>query len=256
MSKYLDFASSLAKDAGKIIRQNLSVGTPRTWKDNQTPLTVVDTKINDLVLARIHDTFPTDSILAEEGSDLSRSMDSVWVCDPLDGTFPFMHGIPVSTFTLAFVKNGVPQVGVIYDPFTDRLYAAERGRGATLNGTAVHTRAAMSLKNESVGVVFWEGNMDLFTPFLGKLVESGGKVFNLVSIAYMDALVAAGEFAATIFPGKSAHDSAAAKIVVEEAGGIFTSLRGAEQKYDREVDGHIAAANSAIYGELARLLGL
>ena len=96
--------------------------------------------------------------------------------------------------------------------------------------------------------------MSIFTPLLDKLVDRGGKVFNLVSIAYMDAMVATGEFAATIFPGLSAHDSAAAKIIVEEAGGIFTSLTGELDRYDQPVHGHIAAANQDIYDQIHSLL--
>ena len=256
MSHALDFATSLAKDAGALIRENFALGVNRTWKDNDTPLTVTDTKINDLVLARVHESYPNDSIRAEEGSDLSRSQSDIWVCDPLDGTFPFMHGIPVSTFTLARVVSGVPILGVIYDPFTDRLFAAEKGAGATLNGQKINTRKISSLKNESVGVVFWKGNMNTMNPFLKRATDAGAKIFDLVSIAYMDAMVASGELAATVFPGESAHDSAAAKIVVEEAGGLVTSMRGEDQRYDREVQGHIAAAGAAVHAELLRHLGL
>ncbi len=256
MSKQLDFAVDLAKTAGEVIRDNLHIGTKRKWKEDHTPVTAVDTKINALVLESIHREYPAHSILAEEGSDLGRSKEYVWVCDPLDGTFPFMHGIPVSTFTLALVRDGEPVLGVVYDPFMDRLFCAESGRGSTLNQTSIHTRKTATLSRESVGVVFWKGNETVFGPLVAKIAGAGATVYNLVSVAYMDALVASGELAAVVFPGQSAHDSAAVKILVEEAGGTFTSIAGGDQRYDQKVNGHIAACSEAIHKEILSFLSL
>lgn len=250
-----NIAINLAKEAGQIINSHLKLGITHEWKNDHTPVTTVDKQINQIVIDTIHREFPLHNILAEEESDLSNSSEYVWVCDPLDGTFPFIHGIPVSTFTLALTKNGIPILGIIYDPFTDRLFSAITGKGAHINGLPIHTSSVKSLSDASVGVVFWQGNMNTFASLLPKLVERGSKIFNLVSIAYMDALVASGDFAATIFPGLSAHDSAAAKIIVEEAGGIFTSLTGEIDRYDAPVHGHIATANSFIHEQIQTLLG-
>lgn len=250
----LALAKDLAIQAGFIISQSLQIGREKTWKDDNTPVTAVDKQINQLVIDKIHEHFPAHSILAEEGSDMTRSQDYVWVCDPIDGTFPFMHGIPISTFALSLVKDGKPLLGVIYDPFTNRLFSAQVGEGAFLNGNKISTSNANSLKNASIGVIFWKGNMDIFTPLLAKLVDEGAKIFNLVSIAYMDALVASGDFAGVIFPGFSPHDSAAAKVIVEEAGGVFTSITGEIDRFDRQVHGHIAAANETIHKQILSLL--
>lgn len=247
-------ATDLAYRAGQLIRDGLELGKDRTWKADHTPVTAVDQAINQLVLDTIHREYPTHSILAEEGSDLNRSKELIWVCDPIDGTFPFMHGIPVSTFTLALVYHGQPILGVIYDPYMDRLFMARQGQGSTLNASPLHTTSTHSLQGQSVGAIFWRGNMETFTPLLSQLTQAGVQVLHLASIAYMDALVACGEFAATIFPGLSAHDSAAAKIIVEGAGGVFTSLTGEVDRYDRPVHGHIAAANSQIYEQIQTLL--
>lgn len=247
-------ATKLAYSAGQIIKDGLRLGIKREWKSDHTPVTVVDKQVNQLVIDTIHDKFPEHSILAEEGSDLTRSTEYLWVCDPIDGTFPFMHGIPVATFTLSLVHNGQPIFGLIYDPFMERMYVAQKGQVTTLNGQKIHTVSDKSIHNKSIGVVFWHDNIDLFTHLLPKLTGAGGKILNLCSVAYMDALVATGEFAAVVYPGFSAHDSAAAKIIVEEAGGIFTSLTGEIDRYDQPVHGHIAAANSAIYAQIEALL--
>lgn len=253
-ARYFSVAHQLALQAGSIIKSALQLGIKREWKSDQTPVTVVDQQINQLVIDTIHREFPSHSILAEEGSDLTRSKEFVWVCDPIDGTFPFMHGIPVSTFTLALVQNGQPILGLIYDPFMDRLFTAQRGQGTMLNGNTIHPLAATTLKNTTIGVVFWKDNMEFFAPLLIKLCNAGGKIIDLCSIAYMDNLVAAGELSAVIYPGFSAHDSAAAKIIVEEAGGVFSSLTGEIDRYDSPVHGHIAAANPDIYAQIQSYL--
>jgi myo-inositol-1(or 4)-monophosphatase len=248
------FVEDLAQVAGQMITSSLTLGIQREWKSDQTPVTEVDKSINQMVIDAVHREFPDHSILAEEGSDLSRSKEYVWVCDPIDGTFPFMHAIPVSTFTLALVHDGQPIFGLIYDPFMKRMFVGEKGKGTTLNGKIIHPSKAKSIKNQTIGVVFWKGNMDIFAPLLDKLCDHGGKIMDLCSMAYMDALVASGELGATIFPGLSAHDSAAAKIVIEEAGGIFTSLTGEIDRYDAPVHGHISAANQDIYDQIISLL--
>jgi myo-inositol-1(or 4)-monophosphatase len=253
-AKYFSVAHSLALQAGSIIKSTLRLGIKREWKSDQTPVTIVDQQINQLVIDTIHKEFPGHSILAEEGSDLSRSKEYVWVCDPIDGTFPFMHGIPVSTFTIALVQNGQPILGLIYDPCMDRLFTAQVGQGTKLNNNFVKPLASKNMDKTTVGVVFWQDNIKFFAPLLVKLTNSGAKIIDLCSVAYMDAVVAAGELSAVIFPGFSAHDSAAAKIILEEAGGVFSSLTGEVDRYDRPVHGHIAAANRAIYAQIQSLL--
>jgi fructose-1,6-bisphosphatase/inositol monophosphatase family enzyme len=254
LSHPLSIAKQLAQTAGAIIRQELVLGANKEWKSDHTPVTMVDKKINQLVIDTIHQEFPEHSILAEEGSDLTRSKEFVWICDPIDGTFPFMHGIPTSTFVLALVHDGQPILGVVYDPFMDRLFTATKGNGTMLNGTPIHTKLTTSILDESVGVVPWKGDMDIFTPLMAKLADSRAKLFSLLSIVYMDTMVACGEFAATIFPGASAHDSAASKIIIEEAGGVFTSLTGEVDRYDRPVHGHLACANKEIHSQIVTLL--
>lgn len=214
-------ALELSQIAGDIIKSNLTLGISRTWKSDHTPVTEVDQQINQLVLSKINAVFPSLNVLAEEGSNLGHASPFTWVCDPIDGTFPFMHGIPVSTFTLSLVQEGIPIFGIIYDPFQDRLFECVKGQPTLLTGNKINTNQAATIKDGTIGVVFWKDNQDYMFPLMDKLAAKGAKFINLCSIAYMDALVAAGELTATIFPGKSAHDSAAAKIIVEGAGGCL-----------------------------------
>ena len=106
MKKERDFAVDLAKQAGAVMRANFSPGMKKEWKEDRSPLTVTDTAINRMVIAAVQKTFPEHSVLGEEESTWKEGDEMVWVCDPVDGTIPFSHGIPLSMFALALVRNG------------------------------------------------------------------------------------------------------------------------------------------------------
>jgi myo-inositol-1(or 4)-monophosphatase len=249
----------LARKAGAIIKATFRFsGVERTWKDegtpNLTPVTAADTEVNRLIVAELRKRFPTDevSITGEEQSDERPNPRYRIFCDPIDGTFPFAAGIPVSTFMLALVEGDTPLAAVIYDPFGDQLYLAQRGQGATLNGRALRTSQVTQLSTKTViGSCWWNTapyNIGLINAVLPSLYDAS--LINLVSIGYMGAKVASGEFAATIFPGSNAHDSAPLHLLVQEAGGVVTDLFGEPLRYDRPLRGHLAAANATLHQTL------
>lgn len=252
MDGALRFAENLAREAGKIMRENFSAssfGMKREWKSDNTPLTVTDTAINKLVLDAIEKNYPTHSFVGEEGSNIKES-EYTWVCDPVDGTIPFSHGFPTFAFSLALTKNGESTVGVIYDPIMDRMITAEYGKGAYLNGEKISVSSEKAITKQS----FVEINTDnRMTPLRAYLHEKEAYVPCLYSCVYASMLVATGEFAASIYPFDKPWDAAAVKIVVEEAGGKVTDLDGNEQRYDGKVKGFVAS-NGSVHNELVAAL--
>ena len=251
--KYKEFALKLARTAGKMIKTDFHMGMSKEWKADNTPLTKTDLVINQLVIDSVKKTFPTHSVLAEEGNNLLDGSDYVWVCDPIDGTFPFSHGIPTCVFSLALVKKGEVILGVIYDPFMDRLFFAEKGKGVTLNSKKVRVSKANSLKNVIIGAGFSKKNLFNINEILLELKKQDVKLLNLLSITYMGMLVAGGELAATIFPHDVPHDTAALKVIVEEAGGKVTSILGKEQRYDKNINGHLIS-NGLLHNKLLKII--
>lgn len=250
------FAEDLARAAGKIQRLYFrSTGIEREIKEDDTPVTRADREINELTIARIRERFGDRvSIQGEEGHHLVEGVPWKVVFDPLDGTFPYGHGIPVSTFALALLHDGAPVFAVIYDPWGDQMAIAARGRGATLNGRPMRVGSFETIdRRASIGLVWWKGSPHRVGELAALLPERGATVLNLCSISYMGLKVAAGELAATIFPGESAHDSAAIQLLVEEAGGKVTSITGEPQRYDGKVKGHVAS-NRALHGKLLELV--
>lgn len=247
--KYKDFAINIAKKAGKIILENFKMGMKKEWKKDETPVTFTDRKINKMVGETISKYFPDHSFLLEEGSSIDKKSPYMWLCDPVDGTIPFSHGIPTCVFVLALLKNGIPILGVIYDPFLNRMFFAEKGKGAFLNNKKIKVSKANDLKICVIGITFWRFALYDITKFAANTSESGALIINTGSANYMGMLVAGGELAANIWPSKTPWDVAAQKIIIEEAGGKVTDLFGNEQRYDTDIHGCVAS-NGLIHDKL------
>ena len=170
--------------------------------------------------------------LSEESpDDRSRLKHSrVWMIDPIDGTSAFLRHIPEWTVSAALVEDGVPVLGVVYNPASDEFFNAMRGHGAFLNDTQIHASNKPTLDG-------------------AKMIASGGlfkkKIWQepwpevtaewVNSVAYRLALVACGRGDATIsLTGKAEWDLAAAAVIMDEAGGITTDHRGNPHGYNRE----------------------
>ena len=241
-----DFAVKLAQAAGKTMLKNFSLGMKKQWKEDNSPVTATDHAINQMVIEEIKKAYPDMSILGEEASHMIEGSEYTWVCDPIDGTVPFAYGVPTSVFELALVKDGEPILGIIYDPFLDRLFEAQKGQGALLNGQPIHVSDAKSFKLNIAGA--GEPSM------IAALYENGARAMNVLSIAYVSALVASGELVAAIaYTWAGPWDIAAVKLIVEEAGGTVTSLDGKEQRYDQKING-AAISNGYLHESLLEII--
>ncbi len=215
-------------------------GMERIVKTDTTPLTKADTEINQLVIEHVRKISSDIDIVGEEASDRK---DSPWqvMCDPVDGTFPYTWGMPVSTFMLGVMHERKPVMGVIYDPFTDRMYYAEKNKGAWMNKTRLQVSSAATRKDRPVvGFVSWPECPYNVLKVCQYLEERGITLVNFCSIGYIEAAVATGEFAGTIFPGTKHHDTAPGHIIVTEAGGKVTDIFGEPLHYsDNSIAGHL-----------------
>lgn len=250
MKDYKDFAISLALRAGEIMLENFSLGMKKQWKDDNTPLTVTDTTVNDLVIKELSKNFPDHSLLGEEASRMQNS-DYVWVCDPVDGTVPFSHGYPAFMFSLALTKFGESILGVLYDPVLKRMFFAEKNKGAFLNGNKIRVSESQSFKNAMVNLDTDVRLIDL----RNKLIDRDTYTTTFYAATYGASLVACGEFIASVYEYDKPWDGAAVKIIVEEAGGKVTDVLGEEQRYDKPING-LVATNGFMHGELIKIIKL
>ena len=250
---YLEFSKELAVEAGEIM-QKYFLATETAWKGDSTPLTQADTEINRLVIERINAAYPDHSILGEEESDMKDSR-RTWVCDPVDGTMPYSHGLPISSFSLALCEDGVPQVGVVYDPFVKRLFYASKGGGAFCNDEAISTNVN-GFQNALIDIAGFPSTKPVVNVdgrLMTDIFRKGAKVSSLWSAILPSCLVANGNYEAVVLNVPFPQDPAAIKVIVEEAGGRVTDLFGNDQRYDRPTKGFIAS-NGVIHDELVKMV--
>ena len=253
IEEYLSFAKDMAYEAGKIMKKYYKEDNGASYKYDQTIVTKADTEINSLLIQRVKEKFPTHSVDGEE-EQFGKS-NYVWVCDPVDGTAMYARHVPVAVFSLALVIDGVSTVGVVYDPFSDNLYSATKNGGAYLNDQQIHVNDIDldDMRSVSNYDLWPESDYNLWD----SLKELGKKAYfvSIGSVIRACMCVAKGDFNLAIFPG-TIHkhcDIAAAKVIVEEAGGKVTNLFGDDQRYDESIKGAVVS-NSIIHDEVIEIL--
>ena len=251
--EYLEFTKEIAYEAGKIMLKYFNAKDISSYKGDKTIVTLADKEINTYLINRVKEKFPTHSVDGEE-EQFGKS-NYVWVCDPVDGTAMYARHIPVAVFSLALVVNGVSQVGVVYDVFTDTLYSAIKGKGAYKNGEKITVNDFELDDMRSVS------NFDMWSNADYNLYDSikklGNKTYfvSIGSVIRACMCVASGEFNLAIFPGTKRKncDIAAVKVIVEEAGGKVTDLFGKEQRYDTDIKGAIVS-NGKVHNEVSETI--
>lgn len=253
LEEYLEFAKDIAKYAGKVMLKYFKQNNGASYKKDETIVTLADTEINSYLIKQVKEKYPSHSVDGEE-EQFGKS-NYVWVCDPVDGTAMYARHIPVAVFSLALVINGVPKIGVIYDIFTNNLYSAINGKGAYRNDIKINVN---DYKIEDIqSVCHYDMTRHSVYNIYDCIKELSKKTYfvSLGSITRACTCVANGEFNLAIFPGTEHKncDIAAAKVIVEEAGGKVTDLFGNEQRYDESINGAIIS-NGKVHNEVIEII--
>ena len=239
MSEYMDFAKQIAGNAGEIMLKYFKMEGISKYKGDRTIVTLADTEINSYLIDQVAKKYPTHAVDGEESK--YGSSNHVWVCDPVDGTAQYARGVPISVFSLALVIDGVPVVGVVMDPFVNEMYWATKGGGAFVNGERMRV-SDIPLEDDRALVSFdMVPNAMDFCNVFDVMVDTGKYGVSIGSCVKSCMLVAGGHYVAHLFPCReNKHvDAAAAKVIVEEAGGVVRDFYGNEQRYDQSITGAI-----------------
>ncbi len=246
----LQFAVRVARQAGHIMKAGL--GAAAVAKSDGTPVTRMDGEINAFI--RGEAAVREQRTLGEEDArhDYTTS-GQVWVCDPIDGTWLFAAGVPGSVFSLALVDNGAPILGVVYDPWTDRMIYAAAGGGAFVNGSPILVNG----KPEIAGacLVLPGNSVEAFDAarLFTRAIEANADVVTTGSAVHDAVMVPLGFAAGTVYPYTSPWDMAAVAVIVAEAGGRITDLEGEPQRYDGPVKGAVIS-NGFVHDELVAMI--
>ena len=254
MENYLSFAKEIAYYAGNIIKEYFNKEINIEYKEDKTPVTLADQKINNYLIEKVKECYPNHSVDGEEAK-LENQSDYIWVCDPIDGTSMFTRHVPICVFSLALVHNGNPIIGVVYDPFLDEMYHAIKGKGAFCNDKQIHVNnKKYGDLGSSIDYCMWDSAKYDILDYL-KEFRKNFKTPSLGSVAHASMLVASGKISGEIFPGtKHANcDLAASALIVEEAGGMVTNFNGKKQRYDKDLDGALIT-NGIIHEKIIKLI--
>lgn len=247
LSDQVAFLQDIATKAGELLLTYFqAAGQPTDVKADNSPVTAADFAVNRMVIEEVKKHYPDYGVLGEEESSL-EGRSKLFVVDPLDGTRMFAMGSPLFCFAAAVVEAGVPVAGIITNPLANRTLVAETGKGAYLveTGQTVRVNEQRSLEGALVNAG-WDKKWGFMVE---ELYQRGARTLQLYSIAEVASLIATGGLAGEVYLHPYAHDVAAAKVIVEEAGGKVTDIFGANQSYDQPVRGAILS-NGYIHDEL------
>lgn len=239
------------KEIGRILQGSFGKAIKVRSKGDRDLVTNIDKRCEKLILRLIKRHYPGDGILSEESPNFPSRSGFRWIIDPIDGTHNFIHHIEIFGTSCALEFKGEVVLGVIYMPWTDELYTAQKGRGAYCNGK----RISVSKRSLRQSTVIYDSSLRLnkreMLKGLGGLVD---KIFNVRmfgstvrSLTY----VAKGKAEAEIEFNDKVWDFAAGLLLVEEAGGKSTDFKG--RPWNTKTKTYIAS-NGIVHRELLKII--
>ena len=231
----LNFATQMARDAGRILIDRQGRTLQVSNKGDIDLVTESDLASEKLIIDRIRTHYPRHAILAEESGASDGSMATAgksewrWIIDPLDGTTNYAHGYPCYCVSIALERAGQIEIGVVYDPTRDEMFAAQRGQGATLNDRRIRVSDVEELNSSMLctGFPYNVRERPQFARHFAAFTMKAQAVRRDGSAAIDLAYVACGRFEGFWEDGLHPWDVAAGVLLIEEAGGLVTDFKSA-----------------------------
>src|SRR6266487_604586 len=232
LKQTVDFAVAMARDAGDVtLRYFKSVFVAERKADNSF-VTIADREAERLLRSKIQETFPDDGILGEEEGEKAGTSGRRWIVDPIDGTYSFVHGVPLYAVLIGLEIDDESVLGVVNLPALNEIVFAARGIGCIWNDRTVQVSSTASLE-EALLLSTDFGTCEQFG--FGQAAEALQQRVHARRTwgdAYGHVLVATGRADIMLDPVMNIWDCAALLPIIEEAGGTFTDWRG-----ERTIDG-------------------
>lgn len=255
-SERFTFARDVAVEAGRLAAGMAGdVGRLQVAsKGLQDLVTRADTAVEALVRGRLADRFPEDGFLGEEtGASDVAGAEGVWVLDPIDGTQPFVSGLTSWCVSLAYLRAGVVEYGVVVNPPLGEVFEGGAGLPATLGGVPVRPHHGRSVRDGIVCVGYSPRvGPDEILPVMDRLLRRGGMYFRNGSGALTLCYVACGRLLGYVEPHINAWDCLAGIAIVRSAGARTNDYPTDEGMLE---GAPIVAGPAAVYDELVEILG-
>lgn len=244
---------SIIREASRLMHQKADDISQKGNGSNY--VTSSDLNIQKYLTGHLLNLLPGSSVIGEEGDDSIRQTEYTWVIDPIDGTSNYIRDIGLSVISVGLLKNGTPDIGVIYNPYRDEMFHAQIGKGAYLNDRLIHVSdrdfshshlcSAMSLYDKRFAAPCFR--------IIEQVYHKADDLRRLGSAALELAYLAAGRvelyFEIRLFP----WDAAGAIPIILEAGGQIECLYYDSLPLDRPF-GIIAANSEENFAELKNIV--
>jgi myo-inositol-1(or 4)-monophosphatase len=253
MNPFLEAAIEAAREAGAILLAGFGGPQEISYKDEVDLVTESDRRSEQAIVARLSNRFPQHAIVAEEGGgNAAEGSRYCWHVDPLDGTTNFAHGYPCFAVSIGLLEEGLPAVGVVFNPVNGELFSAVRGEGAYLNQKRVHVSVVTELAKSLVATGFpahkrmKNPNIEYYWEYTLRshgVRRDGSAALDLCAVA-------CGRFDSFWEFGLKSWDTAAGMLMVQEAGGMVTDFLGGPY---RPGDAAVLASNGRIHDEMRQV---
>ena len=252
MPSFLETATDIAREAGALLNDFLARRIGFELKGEFDLVTEADRSSEWLIVERLKKHFPSHSVVAEEGSGSERSSEYRWYVDPLDGTTNFAHGFPMFNVTLALEHAGELIAGVIFDPVHNEMFTAEKGGGAFLNGAPICVSKVSAIESSltATGFPSRKRHLNVNIHFYYQVAMLSHGVRRAGAAALDLAYVACGRLDAFWEFGLNPWDMAAGILLIQEAGGLCSDMKGGHVNLRGP---HLLASNGALHPAMVEL---
>ncbi len=253
-----NIAIKAARRAGQIINRasnDLDLLKVSTKQPNDF-VTEVDKAAEAAIIETLLEAYPNYGILAEESGQQAGKGDEEyqWIIDPLDGTTNFIHGLPQYAISIALAKGNSIEQAVVYDPNRNELFTASKGAGAFLNERRIRVSRRTKLQESLIGTGFpyrMFEHVDLYLAIFKELAQKTAGQRRPGAASLDLAYVACGRYDGFWEFGLSPWDVAAGALLISEAGGLISDLRGEANYLDT---GNVIAGTPKVFAPLLKLI--
>ena len=233
MSEELEIAINACKEAGSVLLKHFNTPLQFSEKADKSIVSEADKAAENIILGILGEKFPDYSYYSEEAGFSSHTSRKMWVIDPLDGTNNFAIGVPNFGISIALIKNNKLVLGVIYQPFLDKMAYAEKGKGAFMNGNLIEKADTPADSSQIISIVAGYPNQHLQKQMMFELNDKVKRILThwAPSIDFM--MLAEGKIDSIISLESETEDQLAGILIAEESGCSVKMIEGNDFKLEQ-----------------------
>jgi myo-inositol-1(or 4)-monophosphatase len=239
------FMEEIAKEAGEIALKYFHEEKDAHYKDDTSIVTKADLEIGRHLARRISEKYPDHNIVNEEAKEVVKGSDSTWFIDPIDGTNNYSRSHPLFAVSIGFADKGTLTYGLVYLPYLDEIFYAQRGNGSYLNGRRIHVSKTDRLNDAIIHIGLSPASRrNISRKYFDVFSSSALSLRDFGSCAIEMCFVACGRADAMVRLWQHNWDYAAGMLIVQEAGG---KVSGLSHDIDLMKKADILACNGNLY---------